>query len=61
MGWDQEVLMPPKAAALRAEQMAWISKTGHQKLTNQRVGELITELESREDLDDVQSANVRLA
>ena len=39
MGWDQEVLMPPKAAALRAEQLAWISKTGHQKLTAPRVGE----------------------
>ena len=61
MGWDQEVLMPPKAAALRAEQMAWISKTGHQKLTDSRVGELLTELESNDNLDDVQTANVRLA
>ena len=41
MGWDQEVLMPPKAAALRAEQLAWISKTGHLKLTDPRVGELL--------------------
>ena len=46
MGWDQEVLMPPKAAALRAEQLAWISKTGHQKLTDPRVGELLNGLES---------------
>ena len=61
MGWDQEVLMPPKAAALRAEQLAWISKTGHQKLTDPRVGELLAELESKESLDEVQSANVRLA
>ena len=61
MGWDQEVLMPPKAAALRAEQLAWISKTGHQKLTDPRVGELLTKLESREALDEVQSSNVRLA
>ena len=61
MGWDQEVLMPPKAAALRAEQLAWISKTGHQKLTDPRVGELLTELESRDGLNDVQSANIRLA
>ena len=28
LSWDQEVLMPPKAAPLRAEQLAWISKTG---------------------------------
>ena len=26
LGWDQEVLMPPKAAALRAEQLAWFRK-----------------------------------
>ena len=51
MGWDQEVLMPPKAAALRAEQMAWISKTGHQKLTDPRVGELLSELESKDELE----------
>ena len=60
-GWDQEVLMPPKAAALRAEQLAWISKTGHLKLTDSRVGELLAELESGNNLNDIQSANVRLA
>ena len=41
LGWDQEVLMPPKAAALRAEQLSWISKTGHEKLTEARIGELL--------------------
>ena len=61
MGWDQEVLMPPKAATLRAEQLAWISKTGHLKLTDPRAGELLAELESGNNLNDVQSANVRLA
>ena len=61
LGWDQEVLMPPKAAALRAEQLAWVSKTGHEATTDPRIGELLTELEAREDLNDVQSANVRLA
>ena len=61
VSWDQEVLMPPKAAALRAEQLAWISKTGHQRLTAPRIGELLDELESTDGLDDVQAANVRLA
>ena len=61
VSWDQEVLMPPKAAALRAEQLAWISKTGHQRLTDPRIGELLDELESTDGLDDVQAANVRLA
>ena len=61
VSWDQEVLMPPKAASLRAEQLAWISKTGHQRLTDPRIGELLDELEVTDGLDDVQTANVRLA
>jgi len=61
LGWDQEVMMPPKAAALRAEQISWISKTGHLKMTDSRIGELLDELESREDMDEVQLGNVRLA
>ena len=32
LGWDQEVMMPPKAAPLRAEQMAWLSKTRQEGL-----------------------------
>ena len=61
MSWDQEVLMPPKAAALRAEQLAWISKTGHERLTDSKIGVLLDILESAKDLDDIQSANIRLA
>ena len=56
LGWDQEVLMPPKAAALRAEQLAWMSKTGHEATTDPRIGELLTELEGRDNLNDVQVA-----
>ncbi len=61
LGWDQEVMMPPKAAALRAEQISWISKTGHLKMTDSRIGELLGELETREDMNEVQAGNVRLA
>ena len=34
LSWDQEVLMPSKAAKIRAEQLAWSSKTGHEILQN---------------------------
>jgi len=61
LGWDQEVLMPPKAAALRAEQLSWISKTGHEKLTDPRIGELLEVLEQKDNLDEVQRGNIRLA
>ena len=41
LSWDQEVLMPPKAAELRAEQIAWISRESHKRKTSPRVGELL--------------------
>ena len=61
VSWDQEVMMPPKAATLRGEQLSWISKTGHEKMTDPRVGELLDELEARDDLNEVEAANIRLA
>ena len=60
LGWDQEVLMPPKAAKLRAEQLSWVSKTGHEKLTHPRIGELLNILEREENLNEIQKGNVRL-
>ena len=48
LSWDQEVLMPPKAAPLRAEQLAWISKTGHERLTDERIGEILDERNPKE-------------
>ena len=61
LGWDQEVLMPPKAAKLRAEQLSWISRTGHEKLTDVRIGELLEMLEQENNLNEIQRGNVRLA
>ena len=61
LGWDQEVLMPPKAAKLRAEQLSWISRTGHEKLTDSRIGELLEILEQDNNLNEVQRGNIRLA
>ena len=60
LGWDQEVLMPPKAAKLRAEQLSWVSKTGHEKLTHPRIGELLNILEREENLSEIQKGNIRL-
>ena len=38
LSWDQEVIMPPKAAALRAEQLAYLSSIKHEKMTAQEIG-----------------------
>ena len=61
LSWDQEVLMPPNAAPIRAEQLAWISKTSHERLTDSRIGHLLDEIENSENMNEVEMANVRLA
>ena len=60
LGWDQEVIMPQAAAESRAEHLAWISKTVHEKITDPRIGEIISELDSIY-MDQTQAANLRLA
>ena len=60
LSWDQEVMMPTKAAKIRAEQLAWISKTGHEKITNPRIDVILKELEEFSDLNEIQIANIRL-
>ena len=61
LSWDQEVLMPPNAAPIRAEQLAWISKTAHERLTDPKIGNLLDEVGSRDNLSKVELANLRLA
>tara|TARA_B100002052_G_scaffold227140_1_gene209447 strand:+ start:4270 stop:5760 length:1491 start_codon:yes stop_codon:yes gene_type:complete len=61
LGWDQEVMMPPKAAPLRAEQLAWLSKTRHELMIDPEIGELLTTAENDDDgKDSVRTGNLRL-
>jgi len=61
LGWDQEVMMPPKAAPLRAEQLAWLSKTRHRLMIEPKIGELLAAAENDDDgTDDVRTGNLRL-
>ncbi|MDG1541474.1 MAG: carboxypeptidase M32 [Candidatus Thalassarchaeaceae archaeon] len=60
LGWDQEVMMPPKAAAMRAEQLAWLSKEGHTRMTTPEVGELISAAESEVNGSEVEQGNIRI-
>jgi Zn-dependent M32 family carboxypeptidase len=46
LGWDQEVMMPPKAAPLRAEQLAWLSRTSHAMMTESAMGESLAAAEA---------------
>ena len=60
LGWDQEVMMPPKAATFRAEQLAWLSKEGHTRMTDSRVGELLTKAESDVGDNEIEMGNLRI-
>jgi len=46
LSWDQQVMMPPGAAPIRAEQMATIGRIAHQKFTSPEIGKLLDELRS---------------
>ena len=41
MGWDQQVMMPPQGAAVRAEQMATLGRIAHEKFIAPETGKLL--------------------
>src|ERR1051325_11319452 len=45
VSWDQHTYMPPKGANHRAEQMGYLAKLGHERLTAPRLGELLSQVE----------------
>ena len=60
LGWDQEVMMPPKAAPLRAEQLAWLSRTSHSMMVETSMGDVLAAAESEGAGDEVAAGNLRL-
>lgn len=46
LAWDQETMMPPGGAALRAEQLGALSALSHAQWTSPRMGDLMGECES---------------
>ena len=60
LSWDQEVMMPENGGALRAEQLAWITKAIHEKITEPKMGDMLDLLESEDGHDEIQEANIRL-
>ena len=62
LGWDQRVTMPPKAAPHRANQLAMLSGMIHQRATDPRIGEWLSQLEQSEltqPPDSVTAVNIR--
>ena len=61
LAWDQETMMPPKAASARADQLSALASIAHEKLTSSELGDLIGACESDSELmaDERASANIR--
>ncbi len=61
LGWDQETMMPPAAAALRADQLAALSALVHERRTSPRLAELLERCEGDAALaaDAAAAANLR--
>ncbi len=59
--WDQETYLPPKGNDLRGRQIATLSEIAHQQFTDEKMGALLLELSSREDLLHAEKRNVQLS
>lgn len=58
LAWDQETMMPPKGARLRAKQRATVAGIYHEKLTAPELGKLLDRLEESE-LDNFERASLK--
>ncbi|KAL1915496.1 uncharacterized protein VTP21DRAFT_6620 [Calcarisporiella thermophila] len=64
--WDQNVMMPPGASAVRAKQMSALSGLIHEKSTSKTLGSILNELNTRipkekHDFNEYELANIRIA
>lgn len=62
LGWDQQTYMPKQGAGLRGEQLAYLAGLSHAKATDRVIGDLLSQLEGSDLLDDpdaVITSNVR--
>jgi carboxypeptidase Taq len=63
LAWDQQVMMPPKGAPARAEQLAVIGRIAHEKFISEDVGRLLDDLagfEEQHDYDSFEASLVRV-
>ena len=49
LNWDQQCMLPSQGNAYRGQQLAWLAKTNHQKMTSDKRKALLEELEYQKD------------
>ena len=60
LSWDQQTMMPPQGAALRASQLARLTGIVHDRVTDARLADRLSELETAgAGLDEDAKVNVR--
>ncbi|WP_462252169.1 carboxypeptidase M32 [Ferruginibacter sp.] len=59
--WDQETYLPPKGNEFRGRQIATLTEIAHQQFTDEKIGTLLNELMSKDDLSDKEKRNVQLS
>jgi carboxypeptidase Taq len=60
LDWDQQVLMPAGAAALRAEESATLDRLTHERFTSDEIGRLLEDLRTYEESLDADSDEASL-
>ncbi|HEX4520053.1 MAG TPA: carboxypeptidase M32 [Gaiellaceae bacterium] len=60
LAWDQQVMMPPRGAASRAEHLATLKRITHEKFISPEIGRLLEELAPFEEAHDYDSFEASL-
>jgi carboxypeptidase Taq len=58
--WDQETYLPPKGAPMRGRQIATLNELAHSQFANDKMGTLLQQLLSKNELSDAERVNVLL-
>jgi carboxypeptidase Taq len=58
--WDQETFLPPKGATARGRQLATLSEIAHKLFIDDKLGNLLNDLMSKNDLNENEKRNVEL-
>jgi carboxypeptidase Taq len=58
--WDQETYLPPKGAPIRGRQIATLNELAHSQFVSNKMGALLQELLSKNNLSETEKTNVTL-
>jgi carboxypeptidase Taq len=59
LDWDQQTMMPRRGTTQRGQQLAALATVIHEKLTAPKLGDVMTALEEKDDLDPLLQADLR--